>query len=165
MGFTCVKQKWSKVTLRVRVLDNLSDPKGLRRLCLCQHDCKAQIRTRTSVSTSHWYSSSSELDAGSAPVCLSQPLWVAKTRQEQKIRAKLSLISSLLLSVEACGEQVATSAVTWVSPTVFEHQVSSPGCVTQWPQRRRQRPRPQDSATVIARRINLHVSFLTVFCV
>lgn len=55
-----------------------------------------------------------------------------------------------------CSEQVAellpgvVSEVNCVSWIVIEPQVSLPGCVTQWPQRRRQHQPRQDSAMVIA---------------
>lgn len=67
-----------------------------------------------------------------------------------------------------CSEQEsellpgAVSEVNCVSWIIIEPQVSLPGCVTQWPQRRQQHQQQQDSAMVIASYVHLHMYFLMI---
>lgn len=78
-------------------------------------------------------------------------------------------MSLLLISVEVCSEHVADllpgaiSEVNCVSWIIIEPQVSLPGCVTQWPQRRRQHQQQQDSAMVIACYLHIATSSTRTF--
>lgn len=64
--------------------------------------------------------------------------------------------------IGVCSEQEAellpgaVSEINCVSWILIDPQVSLPGCVTQWPQRRRQHQQRQDSAMVIACYVCLH---------
>lgn len=60
----------------------------------------------------------------------------------------------------AVGTVSEISCISWIN---FEFQVLLRGCVTQWPQRRQQHQRLQDSATVTLCYIDLYISFLILY--